>query len=94
VAVADCAVRFLAVAAPIGQAYLQTYASEADGQLLTDLLVAQLAAPAGDVLEQLAAAVRDDFCAGRVVEVEGWLLARTEARLCAVAYLNAARGRA
>ncbi len=39
--------------------------------------------------ETVAARVRDDFATARVVNVDGWLLARTEARLCALAYLVA-----
>jgi hypothetical protein len=32
-------------------------------------------------------AASEDFRCGRVVTVDGWLLSRTEARICAIAYL-------
>lgn len=44
--------------------------------------------PVGDLLEALAARIRDDFAAGRVASVAGWLLAEAEARTCAIAYLS------
>ncbi len=34
----------------------------------------------------IAARVRDDFSNSRIVSVDGWVLAVTEARLCALAY--------
>jgi len=34
---------------------------------------------------QLAARVREDFAAGRIVMLDGWMLSATEARLCALA---------
>jgi hypothetical protein len=36
---------------------------------------------------RLAARVADDFAAGRVVELDGWVLAEAEAKLCALAAL-------
>lgn len=37
-------------------------------------------------------AVEADFGAGRVVSVEGWFISETEARLCALAAIDADRG--
>ena len=37
----------------------------------------------------LVAAVRQDFREGRSVQVEGWILSRTEAELCALTLLPA-----
>ena len=82
-----------AAAAAIGAAYLAITPEEEDRDLLLERL-------AGDSLEEwerfarrdpeaLRAAVRErhreDFEAGRVVRLHGWVLTRTEARLCALA---------
>ncbi|MDZ7676291.1 MAG: hypothetical protein U5K30_14635 [Acidimicrobiales bacterium] len=40
--------------------------------------------PAGDLADALRAQVRADFDAGRTVDVDGWVLARTEARVAAL----------
>ena len=42
-----------------------------------------------EAIEMLVAAVREDFRAGRSVQVEGWILSRTEAELCALTLLPA-----
>jgi len=82
-------------AARIGFAYLAIAPAEGDA----DLLLAELA-PAGTVptewwttvtLEELQDTIRDavhaDFEAGDVVDLAGWQLARTEARLTALSML-------
>jgi len=33
-------------------------------------------------------AVRDDFARGRTVQLEGWILSRTEAEICALTLLD------
>ena len=43
----------------------------------------------GTFRHNLANAVGDDFRSGRVVKVEGWQLAQTQAELCALAYFAA-----
>jgi hypothetical protein len=40
------------------------------------------------VLRQLDAAVRDDYTAGRVLTLRGWVLSLTEARQCALYSLS------
>ncbi len=72
----------------IGAAYLR---SCADDGLDAATLAAELPAEVTMTVlrETVAARVRDDFANARVVNVDGWLLARTEARLCALAYLVA-----
>jgi len=35
----------------------------------------------------IQARIRQDFAVANVVTVDGWLLSRLEARLCAIAYL-------
>ncbi len=41
---------------------------------------------------QLRSGIARDWSAHRVVVVDGWLLARTEARLCALLHLEAGAG--
>ncbi len=43
----------------------------------------------GTFRHNLANAIGDDFRSGRVVKVEGWQLAKTQAELCALAYFAA-----
>lgn len=44
---------------------------------------------ADEVARQLQRAVKEDFLAGDVVEIQGWMLARTEVLLCACLQLQA-----
>ena len=63
----------------------------ADPVALAEALRARLSAPPGtgadDLRRRLASCVAADFAGGDVVEVEGWVLARTEVRLAALAAL-------
>ncbi|HJZ47064.1 MAG TPA: hypothetical protein VKE41_07850 [Roseiflexaceae bacterium] len=79
----------------IGAEYLQQYPQEADTRILLDQIASHPAAGdvgllgaidenLGQVLNRM---VRQDFGADRVVELRGWILSRTEARLCALATL-------
>lgn len=86
-AVVETAARFGADAAEVGRRYLESNGSEANCELLADLVAANLDRHAGEVPEQMAMAASEDFRCGRVVTVDGWLLSRTEARICAIAYL-------
>lgn len=71
----------------VGERYLDTRPAERDAALLVRRL-----APLGDpavapeqvLREQALDAVRRDFEVGRFVIVDGWYLAETEARLCAL----------
>ena len=83
-------------AALLGQRYREAVPQEAGQAALAAALVASLGAeaglPAGDLagLRRLVdERIRGDFAAGRVVDVDGWLLAVTEARICALASLAA-----
>ena len=38
--------------------------------------------------DALVRQIRDDYRAGRMVQVDGWLLSATEARLCALSYVS------
>jgi hypothetical protein len=69
----------------VGAAYLRLVREEADVEQLAALLEAELGEAEGAALERrLAAQQRADFGAGRTVVVEGWILSRTEARVCAL----------
>jgi hypothetical protein len=50
--------------------------------------VGWLCASVDERRRRLAARVADDFAAGRVVELDGWVLAEAEAKLCALAALS------
>ena len=68
----------MSAARAIGAAYLRSHGT--DG---IDLAIVE------NLKSAIAARVRDDFANARVVSVDGWLLAETEVRLCAVACLAA-----
>lgn len=77
----------------VGKEYLRQAPEEADRLLLVDAICGpdpamQRAVVHGDD-HQLRVAVRNqlrrDFADGRTVLIDGWLLSRTEARLCALA---------
>lgn len=80
-------------AAALGARYLHVVPKEANARVLTSLLVHSLSRR--DVRlehlsdEQLRESVRrtstNDFDQARIFELDGWILALTEARLCALA---------
>jgi hypothetical protein len=75
----------------LGRHYLASTPQEADASRLRTLLAGALgdAQTATDALRgRVRQAIRADFAANRVVDVNGWLLSRTEARLCALASLT------
>lgn len=82
-------------AARIGERYLRETPHEAR----TDVLAARIVEPgaaatrvdAASVQGHAKARVQADFEAGEMVVVDGWMLARTEARLCGLVYLSTAR---
>ena len=47
------------------------------------------AADAAAIRARLSSIIRDDFAAERTLRLDGWLVAETEARLCALAALTA-----
>jgi hypothetical protein len=76
-------------AAVLGAAYRAAVPVEATAEALADAILSDLGWPARrlrgrELGERLLAHVRDDHAADRVVSVEGWTLARTEARLVAL----------
>jgi len=77
----------------VGRAYLHLAPEEADAAWLRQLLDLPAGASAltlpGLERERLAARQSEDFRTGEAVLVQGWVLSRTEARLCALAALQA-----
>jgi hypothetical protein len=76
----------------VGLAYLSQSPEERDRQVLVDLLIAGVVWPSlagADVRTLIDARVRRDFASGDVVQLQGWMLSHTEARLCALAALDA-----
>ncbi|HET9766886.1 MAG TPA: hypothetical protein VFS60_08560 [Thermoanaerobaculia bacterium] len=76
-------------AALLGQSYRTATSAESTVDALADAILADLGWPARrlrgrDLGERLLAQVRDDHADGRVVSLEGWTFARTEARLFAL----------
>jgi hypothetical protein len=80
----------------IGREYLRLVPAEASAAALAARVVERLpggsrtvdAASDDRLRELLLGATLEDFEALRTVELHGWLLARTEARLCALAALR------
>lgn len=78
----------------VGRAYLTDHPGEADERTLVRLLVAtsgwDRASEASPTrLGELArSALTRDFERGKTVAVDGWILSRTEARLCALVALG------
>jgi hypothetical protein len=76
----------------VGSAYLARYPAEAGSETLTRLILSHLSQRgcAGSISDDrslcraVADCLRDDFAEGYTVSVDGWILSRTEARLCAL----------
>jgi hypothetical protein len=81
-------------AAILGRAYLAEAPAEADpdglvARILPESSARELAALDGERLRALVAErQRGDFAAGRTFVLDGWVLSRTELRLCALAALS------
>jgi hypothetical protein len=84
-------------AARIGRAYLLAQPGDAGASRLVDTIVAAIATESGStdplaaddatLAELLARRIVTDFASRDVAVVEGWVLSRTEARLCALVAL-------
>jgi hypothetical protein len=74
----------------LGLIYLQQHPVEAHAEVLARLVTGRAwadvlpMAPA-DLTRAITARQAVDFAAGHVVALDGWILSRTEARLCALA---------
>jgi len=76
----------------IGQVYLQLEPDERDVERLVELVFPGLRSAHGlpgrdEVLAHFLASVRSDFEELRIVRIGGWLLSRTESRLCGLTTL-------
>ena len=76
----------LAALRRLGALYLGAHPEEGSRTLLSQLLIV---ADDGTIPSRLLSAVARDWSNHHVAVVDGWLLARTEARLCALLYLEA-----
>jgi hypothetical protein len=80
----------LEAAQRIGRVYLDDHPEEADLATLVRLLEKESGwrtaweGPSERIAELARWATRHDYDKGRIVAVEGWILSRTEARLCAL----------
>ena len=76
----------------IGQIYLSQASAESDPAHLASLILSSLKLTSQDSLrlqrralsKLFGAEVRADFAAGRTVALNGWILSRTEVRVCAL----------
>jgi hypothetical protein len=81
-----------AAARRLGRLYVRQVPAEDDPRILARLTVALPGAQQVDVIDldrtslrhRLDARVRGDFASGTTVQLDGWVLSRTEARLCAL----------
>ena len=80
----------VAEAQPVATTYLAAYPDEADRAVLVASLERAHSGwrdPPDDpdrLREFVRARIRDDYRAGRMVSIDGWFVARTSARLCAL----------
>jgi hypothetical protein len=75
-------------AAVVGRRYLALHPSEADLDRLGREILSPTPARAYQAhTRQVLARHRDDFASEHLAIVDGWVLSRTEARLCAIAAL-------
>ena len=70
----------VAAAANVGRRYLRAHPEDREFGDVAALLARSMG---GDALAGIRRAVARDFRTQRVVVVDGWVLSRTEARLCA-----------
>ena len=80
-----------ATARLLGRAYLASLANPPSAEALTQSVWQDLPGPA-PLREQVANLIHRDFEAGRLACADGWLLAHTEAQLCALAALMTPTG--
>jgi hypothetical protein len=82
----------IAAARAIGEAYLRRQNAEPTQASIIEhsagaLRILAAARTETTALTELASAVRRDFRDGRVLELEGWVLSRTEVELCTLTLL-------
>jgi hypothetical protein len=82
-----------AAARALGEAYVRAvgFNSPADVPVAPTLQLIARAQTDSAAIAALARAVRSDFRDGRVVDVEGWIISRTEGELCVIVVLGSAK---
>jgi hypothetical protein len=81
-----------AAARRLGRLYIRQVPAEDDPRTLARLTLALPETQQADAIDldhnslrvRLDARVREDFASGATVQLDGWVLSRTEARLCAL----------
>ena len=71
----------------LGRAYLAGLPSPVSAAALAGPVWAELSGHGG-LRAQVAALIREDFAAGRVECLDGWIVSSTEARICGIAALG------
>ena len=74
----------------VGRSYLELASNEADRARLSDLIFGNAGLPDvsfSSLQRHIAAARARDHAAGDTIMLDGWILSRTEARLCALCAL-------
>lgn len=72
----------------IGESYLEGHPEEADQDYLANAIQRRCDQRKAKKRCGLDSQIRMDFASDRTVCVDGWILSRTEARLCALALLS------
>ncbi|MGD9902718.1 MAG: hypothetical protein AB7U83_04545 [Vicinamibacterales bacterium] len=78
----------------VGEAYLRQLGRETTRESIVAaargaLRIIDRSRTDADAIRALVRAVREDFERGRSVQIEGWILSRTEAELCALTLFDA-----
>jgi hypothetical protein len=83
----------VAAARALGEAYVRAagFKSPADVPVASTLRLIARAQTDSAAIAALARAVRSDFRDGRVVDVDGWIISRTEGALCVIVVLGPAK---
>ena len=86
-----------AAAGLLGRAYMTAHPAELDVQRLVDGVLGPMrlsggadaidSTPEAELIARIRRVVIDDYLAGRIVNIDGWVLSITEARLYALAAL-------
>jgi len=76
-------------AVALGRSYLEGNPTEAHrADLVRNLVGGGVPASTSRASREVASRIRADYRSGRTVVIEGWVLSRTEARLCALIALG------
>lgn len=85
----------LQAARAVGKAYLRDIPQESNASILTDMILKSGTAlmqrldvlSEKNLIAKLRSTITEDFISGNTIQVDGWVLSRTEARLCALCTL-------